>query len=404
MQQNKIVILVRTLKNYHHARLLALGGDGGYEVHVIEYVSSGDIGEFNKEEDCLAAYTLHTVFRSHDQFASNRRNGNLHRLTLEILDSIKPAVVAIPGWAHPEALSALSWCLVSGSKALLMSDSTIYDRKRWWWKESIKKRIVALCSAAFVAGTPHVEYLLQLSMPPENVFTGYDVVDNLHFSSLAEQAVSNRSALHCALHLPARFFLTVCRLVPEKNLGFLLDAYSRYKRKAGASAWPLVIVGEGVLAPALLEQRNAYGLKGFVHFPGEKSYSDLPMYYGLSSIFILPSVSETWGLVVNEAMAAGLPVLVSNKCGCAVDLVSEGANGFTFDPFAIDSFVDLMLNMSSEKINLDSMKSASKEIISHWSLEKFATNFFCAIGMAIDTPRPKFTFLDVLFLRVLARL
>ena len=80
--------------------------------------------------------------------------------------------------------------------------------------------------------------------------------------------------------------------------------------------------------------------------PGFKQYDELPIYYGLAGAFIHASTTEQWGLVVNEAMAAGLPVIVSERCGCAPDLVENGRNGFTFDPYDVDALTHLMLKMA----------------------------------------------------------
>src|SRR5262249_59830905 len=106
----------------------------------------------------------------------------------------------------------------------------------------------------------------------------------------------------------------------------------RYRAAAGTAAWKLVLLGEGEQRAKLEGLRDALGLRNDVSMPGFKQYDELPAYYGLASAFVHTSTTEQWGLVVNEAMAAGLPVLVSERCGCGPDLVREGVNGFTFDP------------------------------------------------------------------------
>src|SRR5206468_501416 len=100
--------------------------------------------------------------------------------------------------------------------------------------------------------------------------------------------------------------------------------YARYRMAAGPGAWSLVVLGDGVLRGDLEQLRTELNLGDHVLFPGFKQYDELPAYYGLATAFIHASMVEPWGLVVNEAMAAGLPVLVSARCGCAWDLVEEG--------------------------------------------------------------------------------
>ncbi|MEJ2070311.1 MAG: glycosyltransferase family 4 protein [Syntrophobacterales bacterium] len=108
----------------------------------------------------------------------------------------------------------------------------------------------------------------------------------------------------------------------------------------------------------------------------------------MASVFILPSSHlEQWGLVVNEAMASGLPVLVSSACGCVPELVQEGVNGFSFDPSDREGLARLMLKMSSQEAELKTMGEASRRLIADWSPEVFAQNLFQAVKVADDYRR-----------------
>jgi glycosyltransferase involved in cell wall biosynthesis len=124
----------------------------------------------------------------------------------------------------------------------------------------------------------------------------------------------------------------------------LVSAYKQY-REAGGS-WHLVIVGDGPQREEIRALSENTGYPSDIHFPGLKPTSHLPPYYAFASAFVLPSLREPWGLVVNEAMAASLPVIVSQRCGCAEDLVQEGTNGFTFDPAQPDALTQSMLKLS----------------------------------------------------------
>jgi glycosyltransferase involved in cell wall biosynthesis len=122
---------------------------------------------------------------------------------------------------------------------------------------------------------------------------------------------------------------------------------------------------------------------------GFKQPKDIANYFSNAICLILPSIYETWGLVVNEAMAAGLPVLVSRACGCAPDLVQEGINGFTFDPYDVDGLARLMVRMSSGEVDLQAMGRASRKIIADWTPEVFAENLFKALEAAREAKRSK---------------
>ena len=110
----------------------------------------------------------------------------------------------------------------------------------------------------------------------------------------------------------------------------LIEEFADYRERGGK--WSLVLAGDGPLREPLKVLVTSLGLSGTVQFAGHKTSTGLLPYYAFAGCFVLPSTREPWGLVVNEAMASGLPVLVSDRCGCAEDLVQSGVNGFVFDP------------------------------------------------------------------------
>jgi glycosyltransferase involved in cell wall biosynthesis len=349
------------------------------------------------------------------------------------LDETKPQAVAVPGWAYTEALSALSWCVQTQTPAIMMSESTEWDERRAPWKEWMKRRLVGVCSAALVGGSPHKNYMVRLGMSPERVFLGYDAVDNGYFERKAEiqrtemLKVENRHKYG----LPDKYFLASARFVEKKNLSRLLQAYARYRQLAAeaenrnqrseirnqnsdlrpptpvlrpptSDLWHLVLLGDGPLKPDLCRLISGLGLQHFVLLPGFKQYDELPVYYGLASAFVHASTTEQWGLVMNEAMASGLPVLVSNRCGCAMDLVQEGKNGFTFDPYNVEQLAGLMFKMSAfQPSELSAFGSASREIISNWGPERFASGLQQAVQTVLHLPPPRPSVIDRLLLRLL---
>ena len=293
-----------------------------------------------------------------------------------------------------------------GVPAIVMSESTIQDEPREWWKESFKRRVVRLCSAALVGGRLHADYMVQLGMPRERVFFGYDAVDNSYFAEgVAEirgqrsevggqgsegnaemlkaggegtedgrrktEGGSQRSEVRRKYGLPEKYFLGSARFIEKKNLPRLLQAYARYRGKAemlkADGPWDLVLLGDGPLKADLCRLISDLSLQGSVLLPGFMQYPDLPAYYGLASAFIHASTTEQWGLVVNEAMASSLPLLVSNRSGCAPDLVQEGVNGFTFDPYNVEDLAQLMLKISAfQPFSLSAFGEASRRIIAAW--------------------------------------
>jgi glycosyltransferase involved in cell wall biosynthesis len=144
-----------------------------------------------------------------------------------------------------------------------------------------------------------------------------------------------------------------------------------------------VILGDGDEREALTHLMSFENIRN-VSFPGFRQIDELPIYYGLASVFIHPAYQEQWGLVVNEAMAAGLPVLVSNRCGCAPDLVSDGNNGFTFSPEDVTALADLMMKVSSGQVNLQAMSLAARNRIGERGPKRFAQGLYGALQVALQ--------------------
>jgi glycosyltransferase involved in cell wall biosynthesis len=265
-----------------------------------------------------------------------------------------------------------------------MSETNGHDSPSTWWKEAIKRAFVAHCGAALVGGAWHRDYLTSLGMSPGKVLDGYDVVDNRHFQTGAEAARKDPGRTRASLNLPSDYFLACARFEPKKNLHRLIEGYGAYVRQIGPHPWKLVIAGDGLLRPELEELTRGQRLEDQVLFRGAVDYQELPAFYGLAKAFVHASTTEQWGLVVNEAMAAGLPVLVSQRCGCVSELVKDGNNGFTFDPWKVDEITEKLLQMHSNPLMLQSMSEQSLDLIMNWGPERFARNLQRATQLAAD--------------------
>jgi glycosyltransferase involved in cell wall biosynthesis len=126
-------------------------------------------------------------------------------------------------------------------------------------------------------------------------------------------------------------------------------------------------------------------MKG-VYFYRHQASDDLPSFYGLAEAFVLPSESEEWGLVVNEAMACGVPVVVSSKCGCAPDLVRPGVNGFQFNYDNPEELAMRMIEIGSQPDLARKMGRSSLEMISKWDWTLFLRNVECAVESVCTRP------------------
>jgi glycosyltransferase involved in cell wall biosynthesis len=381
---------------YHHARLRAAAEHAAGGLCMVQLAGRDAFRPLQHQGPDTRAYERHVLFPD-KRWQDIDKRSMASRLQ-GLLSRLQPAAVCINGWSYGGCIAALSWCLANRVPAILMSESTLHDRHRTRWKEAVKRRIVRLCSASLVGGRPHRDYMLALGAPSERIFSGYDVVDNEYFRIGADLARRAEQNLRHELCLPRRFFLACSRFEEKKNLVRLMLAYARYRRIAGEGCWSLVIVGDGILRERLLALRAELGLEAHVLLPGSKGYEELPAYYGLASAFVHASTTEQWGLVVNEAMAAGLPILVSDRCGCAPDLLQVGFNGWHFDPQDEGAMAHAMVRMADGSCDRNAMGRNSREIIARWSLARFVEGLNEALTAALRSPVARPSGLDRLLL------
>jgi glycosyltransferase involved in cell wall biosynthesis len=385
-----IAFLVQRIGPYHHARLHAWAASRPGVIKVIEFRPADKV------------YAVWAAVEENGGY--ERRQTHSQKELCHALDELQPQVIVCVGYADPEINQAAAWALQRRVPLVTCSDSTYDDEPRSWAKEAFKRWIVSVFDAALVAGRRAHDYLESLGLRSDRQFQPWDVVDNAHFEKGAELSRNDESVSRARLKLPPRYFLCVARFVPKKSLLRLVEAYARYAQQAGHEAWSLVLAGAGPLEAELRASVAASGRNAQVHFPGVLQYSDLPMYYGLAGAFVLPSVSDQWGLVVNEAMAAGRPVLVSSRCGCAPDLVCDGENGFTFDPENIEALAGRLTQMAGlDQARRAAMGKRSREIIASFSPEAFARGLDAAIACALARQRPRKPWLTRPLVSLLAR-
>jgi 1,2-diacylglycerol 3-alpha-glucosyltransferase len=394
----KLAILFNSFGPYHIARLRA--ATRRFNVLGIEVVHRSAQCAWKPSPTDADGFKRVTLFSS-DRMLANSAPKFPNLLNRE-LSSFGPDAVAIPGWSGRAAFAAMDWCLRNATPAIVMSESSVHDKTRNGLRERIKCRYLSYCSAALVGGSKHAEYLRILGVPSDCIFLGYDAVDNTHFRLKAEKIRDQKSKGRQKPGLPEHFFLASARFVEKKNLPRLLEAYARYRVLAKSQAWDLVLLGDGFLRTLLSSRLSPLGLNACVHLPGFMQYEELPDYYGSALAFVHASTTEQWGLVVNEAMASGLPVLISNRCGCAPELVQEGVNGFTFDPWDVELIARRMFQLSRLELDaLAKMGEASRRISTDWGLQRFVSGLTAATERALQIGPKTASRLDRFLLRAL---
>lgn len=371
----RLAILYINYGPYHLARIKSchlLFKQKGWDVVGIEFARHDHVYAWKTDIQNLQIPII-SIFG--EQYDPNLSFLRIYQKTTAVLNQIQPDAIAIAGYAEKVMLSSLLWCKLHHKAAILISDSKEDDAPRRWWMEKLKSLLVKSYQSALVAGKPHHRYLTQLGMESDAIFFPCDVVGNDEFHP------DRISKLLKPLDKP--YFLAINRFVANKNIAFLISAYTRYRQHQGDNAWDLVICGDGELRSQIEQQIRENNLQKSVHLPGFLQQQQLLPYFSHASCFIHSSTQEQWGLVVNEAMAAGLPILVSNRCGCYEDLVIEGVNGFSFDPENLEQLVEIMNKISTGAVDLNRMGKASLAHIQNFSPDNFAQGLMSAAKYAL---------------------
>jgi 1,2-diacylglycerol 3-alpha-glucosyltransferase len=394
----RVAVIFNRLGPYHCARLEAAARH--CDITGIEIVARTQEYAWSPIKGA-AGYLRVTLFPGEDTRTMSAKQ--VSERVEDGLQSCSPDAVAIPGWSDNAAIAGLRWCAETGTPAILMSESTADDDQRVRWREWVKQRIVDLYSTALVGGQRHIDYLVELRMPRDRIFTGYDVVDNDYFARSAFEIRNSKFEIRKDYGLPENYFLASARFIKKKNLPTLIRAYAEYREMKGDGdigqrttenrPWDLVLVGDGPLKADLCRLIDDLRLRNHVLMPGFKQYEELPVYYALAKAFVHGSATEQWGLVVNEASASGLPVIVSNRCGCVPELVQD--NGFTFDSMNQHELASRLFEMTSlSDDERERLGHASRRIATDLGPNRFGEGLKRAATMAIDLPRRKFRAFD----------
>jgi glycosyltransferase involved in cell wall biosynthesis len=292
-----------------------------------------------------------------------------------------PDIVICGGYNYPASWHAMQWSRRERVPFLLWVESTSRDqRSHYRFIEQIKTRFLQRCDAFIVPGRASSEYLRNYGVFGGNIFTAPNAVDIKLFARLAKSARESAAWCRSALQMPGRFFLFVGRLVKEKGVFDLLEAYKQMCPELREEIG-VVFVGDGA-ACVELSRRAASIVPGTVQFAGYVQRDKLASYYALAEALVFPTQTDPWGLVVNEAMACGLPVISSDAAGCAADLIENNWNGWMVQSGKITQLTRVMSDMVRNPHMRDSMGVRSWERIQDFSPEACAKGIARAVAVS----------------------
>lgn len=296
----------------------------------------------------------------------------------------RPHVLICGGYSYLASWEALLWAKLHRVLFVLWCESNLNDIRSDSPAVDLLKRIfIKHCGSFVVPGKASIEYLKRFGIPDKMITKAPNAVDNDLFSRKADVVRCNEAIIRHELNLPSRFFLYVGRLVREKGIFDLLEAYKKLDDRLRSEV-SLLFVGDGPAKRRLLESA-AHGTSQTVRCTGFVQRDDLPKYYALAEALIFPTRSDPWGLVVNEAMACGLPVIASSVAGCTPDLIKNSWNGYVVPPGDIERMVWAMSTLARQPELAKRMGAFSAEHIRNFSPRMCAAGLSMAAVRAAET-------------------
>ena len=337
----KVAVLCSQFAAYHVDRCVALADRlaGRAEVIAVEVASASSVYAWPPSGE-VAGAEKRTLFpgRSHDEIGTFARLWHQWR-------ALRGCRVAYIGVSyHYRDIIMLAWLLrLGGTRVILMSDSKFDDLPRRVWFELFKAFLLLGCSGVIVAGLRQIAYYRSLGFVRRPVLPGYDGVS---VARIRAEVARNSPG---PVPFDQRPFLFIGRFVPKKNLAELLDGYALYVRAAGAGARRLVLVGAGPQEAELRARCETLAIAGQVDFPGFLDADGVAAELGRALALVLVSRVEQWGLVVNEALAAGLPVIASPAVGATDALLRNSLNGYIVEPGSREGLAAAMQALAGDE-------------------------------------------------------
>lgn len=286
----------------------------------------------------------------------------------EVVRSGRFDVFVVNGWVVRSCLQLLVACRMHGVPCVVRGESNSL-RQRPWATRFLHRVLLSQYAAVLAIGRRSQEFYLANGVPSHRIFSTPYCVDNAHFSGAADRFRQERQERRArwGIAQEACVFLFSGKLIAKKRPLDIIEGLARcIAGGVSAKQVHLLVVGDGDL---MAECRSLSGRRGVpVSFTGFLNQSEIPCAYACSDCLVLPSDDgETWGLVVNEAMACGLPAIVSDHVGCQADLVEEGVTGSVFPVGDVDALGRAMTGMMGNREMRENMGANAKERVGCYS-------------------------------------
>jgi len=349
----KAVICWSGMQGYVAACLRALNQMPGMQMHVFHL----NFHDLPFQEELLAGV-------SNERMVASEANADI----AEKVIAHQPDVVFLCGWFYPQYRQLAFEPALRNARFVLGMDTPWTGAWRQRVNQVRLRSFMARMSKVVVAGNRSADFARRIDATPGKIVTGLYGFD---FASFCERGGANLDAMP---EWP-RSFLFAGRYVPEKGLPYLMEAYQRYRSRV-EDPWPLHCCGTGP-ETGLLDREGVTNL-GYVQ------PSRLPELFGEHGVFVMPSLEEPWGVAIGEAAATGLPLVCTEVCGAAADLLRPFYNGVTVPPADVQALANALEWMHRNHHRLPAFGHRSRNLAHPFSAEAWAERIHACFTSALD--------------------
>ena len=294
-------------------------------------------------------------------------------------------VMIIGGFASLSCYTAFLFSKIKRKPVILWIGNTLQDEPSTLRKIALPliKLLMKFSNAFGVYGTKSKEYVMSFGIPAEKIFVAVNVGNVDFFMKESERLKRQKEAIKRRLEIKSnKVILYVGQLIERKGVKYLVEAFSKLKGEEKGAG--LVLVGDGPQREELM--RRCQGVED-IHVTRIIQPEDLPPYYAIADVFVLPSLYDRFGIVVSEAMASGLPIIATEKVGASADLIRDGVNGYVVKDGDVDGLYEALRKILKDPQLPWWMGENSRRMIENeFNLDKMAQGFIEAIEYVIKTP------------------
>jgi glycosyltransferase involved in cell wall biosynthesis len=314
-------------------------------------------------------YAVHFLPGKYKDYENRFMHADLS--VIKVLEQIKPDVVVTTGYI-PTYLYAFAWAVVRGVPHVAMTDGTLFAEKPLTKLHRLVRRLVFSHTKSFVGAC----------LGSKELFMSYGVpADKIHLSPLCD----NNALFSSGVSEPKYDFIFCGQFVDRKNPLFAIDVADGVAKRLGRTV-SIRFLGKGPMEAEIREAAERTEGRVDLSFAGYLLQKDMPAEYAASRIFLFPTRLDCWGVVINEACAAGLPCMVTPYTGVAGELVVDGENGYVCD-FDQAAWVDRCARLLTDEALWARQSASSREKVKHFTFEVSAQGVVDAAVQAAGHPR-----------------